>query len=221
MPDPADATSGLHQLNDEILAGLGQYKAICEDFSAKIDVEKAAKEEEKWAGTLHKLNDQLRVQARQTSEAKEVELASNQDIETKARHFAMVQEALRNLEALAETPYQIPWSLDVGQANYKKAEQAYAEARKKAHGDTELLEQLAQRERETTNAISEARANHLEAKMALDEGLKTREMIGSACEFTENISAVISLGIDGIKELGDSFPGLIETAKRMAKEKDG
>ncbi|KAL2669851.1 hypothetical protein Neosp_015148 [[Neocosmospora] mangrovei] len=220
MPDPANAASGLHQLSDDILAGLGQYKAICEDSSAKIDAEKAVKEEEKWAGTLHKLNDQLRVQARQTSEAKEVELASNQDVETTARYLTMVQEALRNLEALAQTPYEIPWSLDIGKSKSKKAEQAHAVATMKAHDVTERLEQLAQRERETTDAISEAKVNHLAAKMALDEGLKTREMMGSACEYVENISAIISLGIDGTKELGDSFPGLFETAKRMAKERD-
>ncbi|RSL44138.1 hypothetical protein CEP54_014808 [Fusarium duplospermum] len=218
MPEAADAASGVHRLNGQILNVLSQYKAHCHD-DAKINIDKAAENEKKWAESLHTLNDQAKLQARKTLEAKEINCASAKDVETKAEDVRKLQEALECLQRLEETPYALSGALENGRANLETAEGLHAEAKKKADDDVKLLEKATQREQLTTNAALEAEAEYSSAKKALQDRLQTKQTTDSACEFMGNISAIINLGIDGTKELGDMFPELFETAKSMAEMK--
>lgn len=218
MPEAADATSGMHSLNEQILNVLRQYKTHCHD-DAKINIDKAAENEKKWAESLHTLNDQAKLQAGKTLEAKKINSTSAKDVETKGEDVRKLQGALECLERLEETPYALSGALEKGRANLETAEGLYAEAKKKADDDAKLLENATEREQMATNAALEAEAEYSAAKKALQDGLQMKQTADSTCEFMGNIGAMITLGIDGTKELGDRFPELFETAKSMAEMK--
>lgn len=219
MPDADDAASGMHRLNGQILAALSQYKVHCHADANKVNIDKATEDEKKWAKSLHKLKDDAKLQARKASEAKEINSAAAEDVKEKAEYVRKLQAALKGLGVLAETPYPLPGALENGRANLETAEELHTAAKQKAHDNAQLLEKATQQEEVRKNAVLKAEVNYSAAKKTLQDGLQMRETTDSACEFMGNISAIITLGIDGTKELGYMFPGLFETAKRMAEMK--